>query len=433
MNYEIQYKKIIVLSIVLLVVFVLNTNFSSKPFNNRGVQTAHAFTLDDLKQKIEEKEKEIAELREQAKEYEGTIEEKREYASSLETQIKQHAREINQLQGQINIKGREIDATEFAIEKISLEIIDREKDMERKKEHMTSILLEIYKNDEETLVELMFKYNDFSNFFNQVQARESLEEKVIEELNKLKEVKIDLENKKVLLSEEERKLAIEIKTLDDQQKIIDWEKHRQDGLLRQTKQQETQYQNLLTEIEEKEKEVREEIFRLEDQLRLTLDPSTIPAPRGGLLQWPAEGILTQYYGCLTSRWARRSYPSCNNNTGGFHNGMDLAASFGTPIISAEEGTVIKVENSPYAYGLWIAVEHKNGLTTAYTHLSLQSVRVGQQVSRGEVIGYMGSTGFSTGSHTHFMVYASNTFTTKPSKLAGILPIGATVNPFDYLK
>ena len=82
--------------------------------------------------------------------------------------------------------------------------------------------------------------------------------------------------------------------------------------------------------------------------------------------------------------------------------------------------------------MWAAVEHDNGLVTVYAHVSVRSVIVGQQVNRGDTIGNMGSTGLSTGSHIHFMVYAPKTFTVKESKISGTLPIGATLNPADYL-
>lgn len=417
-----MYKKSILLSI--LCIFILT--------GSGGVFGAHAFTIDDLKTKIEKKEQEIAKLREQATQYEGEAEQKREYAGSLESQIIQHNNELYQLGSQIDIKEHEIEATELAIEKVLLEIDEKEEGITLRKTHMQAIIQEIYKSDGETMLELVFKYDDFSNFYNQVQARATLQEAVGGKLKELKKLKNELSTKKNELEREEEELSKDQQTLNDKKKIEEWERSRQRGLLRQTREQEARYQKLLLNIEEREREVREEIFRLEDQLRITLDPSSLPAPRPGLLAWPTEGLLTQRYGCLTSRWARRSYPLCNNDTGGFHNGIDIAAAFSTPIVAAEEGVVIAVENSPYAYGLWVAIEHDNGLTTTYTHMSLQSVRVGQTLSRGEVVGYMGSTGFSTGSHTHFMVYASNTFTTKVSKIAGILPIGATINPFDYL-
>ena len=58
--------------------------------------------------------------------------------------------------------------------------------------------------------------------------------------------------------------------------------------------------------------------------------------------------------------------------------------------------------------------------------------VSMKVKRGEVVGYMDSTGFSTGSHLHFMIYAPNTFSVRPSRISGTLPIGATIDPFNYL-
>lgn len=417
-----MYKKGVLLSI--LCIFILA--------GSGGVFNAHAFTIDDLKTKIEKKEQEIAELREQAAQYEGEAEQKREYAGSLESQISQHNNELYQLGSQIDIKEREIETTEFAIEKVFLEINEKKEGIALGKTHMRAIIQEIYKNDGETVLELVLKYDDFSNFYNQVQAREALQEAVGGELEELKKLKNELDAKRNELEREEEELGKDQQILTDKKKIEEWERSRQRGLLAQTREQEARYQKLLLNIEDRDREVREEIFRLEDQLRITLDPSSLPTPRPGLLEWPTEGLLTQGYGCLTSRWARRSYPLCNNDTGGFHNGVDIAAAFSTRIIAAEGGVVIAVENSPYAYGLWVAVEHSNGLTTAYTHMSLQSVKVGQTLSRGELVGYMGSTGFSTGSHTHFMVYASNTFTTKASKIAGILPIGATINPFNYL-
>ena len=146
-----------------------------------------------------------------------------------------------------------------------------------------------------------------------------------------------------------------------------------------------------------------------------------------------EGIISQSFGCIETKFARRAYPACNDGLGGFHNGLDVAAPLGTIVRAARDGKVIAIENSPYAYGNWVAIEHDNGLITAYPHMSdIIPVKIGDVLKRGDVVGYMDTTGFSTGSHLHFMVYAPNTFTTKPSKLAGILPVGVTLNPFDYL-
>ena len=86
----------------------------------------------------------------------------------------------------------------------------------------------------------------------------------------------------------------------------------------------------------------------------------------------------------------------------------------------------------YAYGKWITIKHDNGLTTLYGHLSAQSVSVGQKVQTGNVIGYGGSTGYSTGSHLHFTVYATNTFHVEPNRYGYPTPLGGPLSPLLYL-
>lgn len=94
-------------------------------------------------------------------------------------------------------------------------------------------------------------------------------------------------------------------------------------------------------------------------------------------------------------------------TQGIHgyNGVDLAAPAGTPIHAAADGTVIIVHTSGYngGYGLYVAIKHSNGTQTLYAHMSRVAATVGEKVSQGEVIGYVGSTGRSTGNHVHFEV------------------------------
>jgi murein DD-endopeptidase MepM/ murein hydrolase activator NlpD len=109
------------------------------------------------------------------------------------------------------------------------------------------------------------------------------------------------------------------------------------------------------------------------------------------------------------------------------------------------GTVIGVENTDlypgcYSYGKWIMVKHADGLSTLYGHLSLQSVRVGQTVATGELLGYSGNTGYTTGPHLHFGVYATagvviKKFTTSLHCQGATIPIAdfsAYLNPMSYL-
>ena len=134
-----------------------------------------------------------------------------------------------------------------------------------------------------------------------------------------------------------------------------------------------------------------------------------PAQASGLAQ-PVDGWLTSPYGMrfhpVYRRWS-------------LHDGTDYGAPCGAPIRAAESGRVIAVYYNS-AYGNRVIVDHGYergvGLGTAYNHLSSYSTYVGEQVSRGEVIGFVGTTGASTGCHLHFMVFEN----------------GATVNPMTWL-
>lgn len=84
----------------------------------------------------------------------------------------------------------------------------------------------------------------------------------------------------------------------------------------------------------------------------------------------------------------------------FHRGIDLAANAGAPIFASEAGTVIKSEYHA-SWGNVISIRHENGLFTLYAHQSVNVVEPGQVVQKGEVIGFVGSTGNSTGPHLHF--------------------------------
>ncbi|MDO8552473.1 MAG: M23 family metallopeptidase [bacterium] len=126
---------------------------------------------------------------------------------------------------------------------------------------------------------------------------------------------------------------------------------------------------------------------------------------------PAKGTLATTLNSHTGTVAQIAYytaPLAHYvRTQGIHgyNGVDLAAPKGTPILASADGDVIVSKNGGWngGYGLYIVIQHSNGSQTLYSHNSKNIVSVGQSVVRGQVIGYVGSTGKSTGSHVHFEI------------------------------
>jgi murein DD-endopeptidase MepM/ murein hydrolase activator NlpD len=112
--------------------------------------------------------------------------------------------------------------------------------------------------------------------------------------------------------------------------------------------------------------------------------------------WPAHGWLTGTFG-------GRSDPFTGEP--GFHQGLDISTEKGQPVFATADGTV---ESAAYTgdYGNLIVLKHAFGLTTRYGHLSAYAVKPGQHVKRGDIIGYVGSTGRSTGSHLHYEILAN---------------------------
>jgi murein DD-endopeptidase MepM/ murein hydrolase activator NlpD len=159
-----------------------------------------------------------------------------------------------------------------------------------------------------------------------------------------------------------------------------------------------------------------------------LNLKDMPAFKRGLLAYPLKKYtISQGYG--KTKFSKKAYAS------GKHNGIDFGAPSGTPVYTPLGGKVVGVgNNGRYAYGKWIAIDHGNGMITLYGHLSSQSVSKGEKVDTGEKIGAVGNTGYSTGSHLHFSVFSSKTFELAKSKVVSNLyiPIGATVNPMNYL-
>ncbi len=116
---------------------------------------------------------------------------------------------------------------------------------------------------------------------------------------------------------------------------------------------------------------------------------------------------------LTSGYGMRTHPVLGGRRG--HKGVDLAAPTGTPIYATADGIISKAERFS-SYGLYVSIEHGAQIQTRFAHMSRIAVANGQRVKKGDVIGYVGSTGRSTGPHLHYEVRVD----------------GKAVNPIPYM-
>jgi murein DD-endopeptidase MepM/ murein hydrolase activator NlpD len=150
--------------------------------------------------------------------------------------------------------------------------------------------------------------------------------------------------------------------------------------------------------------------QIKELIRKQAQSGNIPSVYNGTLSWPMSGTVTQNYGCTGFSW-EPPLGSCAH----FHKGIDIVAGSGTPVKSAGDGTVVYIGwNYPDgADPAWIVViAHSQGLQTWYAHLQPRypgGIRSGSRVDRGQVIGYEGNTGHSTGSHLHWAVMLDGTF------------------------
>lgn len=393
-------------------------------------------TVTGLKAEIERYEQEIAKLKKEQEQLGQNISSTQSKAKTLQNEITNLNNKVKYFENQIYLTNINIKKTGAGITELEGNISDIQQKIDQSEDSVGKMLLILYQKDSEGLLPILLKNNNLSEFFTDIQQITNVNDTLISLIGELKNNKATLENNRVDLSGKKSELEQLNRQQGYEKTALTQAKLNTANILQATKGQEKEYQKLLTKAEELERAANLEIFRLEDKLRQAIDPGSLPAARPGILAWPVGGgggKISQSYGCIETAFARRYYPDCNNGRGGFHNGLDVAASHGTPIIAAEAGRVIAMGNAPSAYGIWFTVEHSNGLVTAYTHLSVRSVTIGQEVKRGDIIGKVGNTGLSTGSHIHFMVYAPGTFTVKQSTISGTLPIGATLNPSNYLE
>lgn len=394
------------------------------------VATARAQTSEE---RITELRQQIADLERQAASYKGTIAEEQAKAQTLKRDIGILKSEIGGLETQITLTGKKIDKTEIEITKLGDQIFDTEQSIVKQKETIGRLVLLVNRSDHESLLATLVKNQNLSDFFHQAQYTATMNTQLLGLVGQLQDEKTTLEGSKDQVEGKKRDLETLNREQAARKSSLASTKNQKDTLLVQTKGQEAQYQKMLVDVERRRMEFFTELRKLENEAIagglyiVHITASSIP-PRGTkLFQWPEDEYrLTQGYGM--TKYARRGAYG-----GAPHNGIDIASGYGTPIKAIGDGE-IAANGTNDGWGNWVAVQHPNGMTSVYAHMSaLSFMRVGTAVRTGDVIGYEGSTGNASGSHLHLSLYRDFfTYVNEKKNQLYFNYFEGSLNPLDYL-
>jgi len=402
----------------------------------------YASTIDDLKKKIEDRNAQIKQVQEEIEKYQKEIENTTKETTTLKSKIKNLEATGKKLAADIKLTQNQIQSAKLNIEKLNLQIGQKDEGITEKKNSLGEFVRAINEAESANVLEVILSEDVFSDFFSSIDAMDNFQKEIKSNLVGLKEDKADLEEKKKEREVYKKNTEKLNGQYVDQKELVDINKTKTNKVLGETKNKEAVYKNLLADRIAKQKAFEDEIREFEDQIRLEIDPSALPKSGSGVLKWPLASVkITQYFGNTAFATAN---PIVYN--GGGHNGVDFRAAIGTPIIASKEGVVAGVGNTDQScngvsYGKWVLIKHTNNLSTLYAHLSIIKVSGGQQVEIGQLVGYSGDTGYATGPHLHFGVFASEGIEIKSykSKICGtnmILPVktknNAYLNPLSYL-
>jgi murein DD-endopeptidase MepM/ murein hydrolase activator NlpD len=211
------------------------------------------------------------------------------------------------------------------------------------------------------------------------------------------DVQLLIDRKQGELDQNQRLLA-QLKTAQDQ---LSSTINNQAGVLAKAQQQEEAARTQLDQLEREAQGVAAIIAQAE-----AAHPTKTYASSG--LAWPLRGSMEQGFGPSPYRFEP---PITFNGVryAHFHTGIDIATAYGTPIRAAADGQVIATGFSSWGYGIHVIVAHNPQLATLYAHMSKLAVAQGTVVKQGQIIGYEGSTGNSTGPHLHFEVRVGGAF------------------------
>jgi murein DD-endopeptidase MepM/ murein hydrolase activator NlpD len=328
-----------------------------------------------------------------------------------------------QLAAQIKVTQSKIASANLQIQQLTLSIGDKEASITADQLAISKQLRDVNETEQVPFVVTIISSDSLSNAWQLTDQAIQFNQALANNIHDLHAARTMLAANRDQVSATKINLLALQSQLTLQKRSIDANKATQQQLLSQTKNQESNYQKLIAQKQTSEKAFEQTLVNLQGQLNLIVHPNLLPKVGTGILSWPFSTAfmfnctqrksvfgnlfcITQYFGNTPFSTAN---PQIYNGSG--HNAIDIAAPIGTPVYAALGGTVLATGNTDlvkgcYSFGKWVMIVHGNGLNTMYAHLSEIDVTKGQQVNSRQLLGLSGMTGYATGPHIHFGVYAT---------------------------
>ncbi len=396
-------------------------------------------TAADLQAKINERSELIKKLDQEIKTYSELADKTSKSAQTLSNYIKTLDNQVKSIDADIKKSQVSIDKTNLEIKKISNEIVGNEEKINRLKDGIRESIYNQYVLDDVSVVQnFLIDKNIFSSI-KEIEFLNIIQEKIQDNIKTILEVKKVLEKDKTDEQVKKDELEKEKEKLKTKQTSLNIVKGEQKKELDITKNQESVYKKILADRKKQKEAFEKEMFEYENKLKYVLDPKSIPKAGTSPLDWPLEVVrITQQFGVTNA--SKRLYKS------GSHNGVDFGAKIGTPVLAMADGVIsaqgdTDVVCKGVSFGKWILIKYNNGLASTYGHMSQLSLSPGTTVKKGQIVGYSGNTGYSTGPHLHVSLYPSDAVNavSRPSASCPgrdltmpVAPVTAYLDPLDYM-
>lgn len=382
-----------------------------------------ADTASDLQSQIDTNKQQLKILEAEIAEFQKQLDTLGAQKNTLQSTINSLTLSQKQLTTQIQATQNKIASANLQIRELTLSIGDKEETIAASQDAIAKALRTVAGTEQTPLVATLLSTGTLREAWQIADQTLLFNRALGERVKELRAARTKLSANRDAVTAAKAELLSLQKDLTGQKRSVDANKKAQQQILVETKNKESNYQQLIAKKQAAEKEFEQQLIDLQGQLNLIVNPNLLPKVGSGVLSWPFDNAFMlnctkrkNVFGnlfCISQFFGNTAFATKNPQiySGHGHNAIDIVAPIGTPVHAALSGVVLDTGNTDlvrgcYSFGKWIMVIHGNGLSTLYSHLSDIDVSKGQSVQGGQVIGLSGMTGYATGPHIHFGVYAT---------------------------